>query len=270
MTFLSVSLKILVGLVLLFVVALLLLQSKLIFYPVKIKKDFEFKFANPHEEKFIAYGDQTVHGLLFKSDHPRVRIIYFHGNGGSLDSWGELGSDLSQKLICDILLIDYPGYGKSTGGLPTSEKALYESAQAAFEEFQKSTDSHLPIIVYGRSLGSGVASYLASKNQVQALILETPYTSIKAMAKVVLPFVPSFLVRYDLDNEKNIQGLNIPILVLHGTSDSTIPYSQGKELAASKSGIDFVTIEGGHHNDLDNYKDYWVAVDRIIAKVKAN
>ena len=239
-------------------------QSKLLFFPVHLEKNHVFKFDMPFEEKFISYGDQEIiHGVLFKPSHPVGRILYFHGNGGALDSWGYAGAELAQKLNCEVLILDFPGYGKSTGDLPTSEKALYESGEAALKELVSSTDSALPIILYGRSLGSAVASYLASKSNVQGLILETPYLSIKAMAAVMFPIVPSFLVRYDLDNQKNILNLTMPVLIIHGTADSVIPYSQAKRLANESSKANFMTIEGGGHNDLSNFPQYWEGVQKF-------
>lgn len=242
-------------------------QSKLLFFPTKLQKDFTFKFSFPHEEKFISYNNGIVHGVMFKVKNPRARIIYFHGNRGSLHTWGQVGADLCDKLNSDVLALDYPGYGKSTGGLPVSEKALYESADAAFDEFVATTDKTLPIIVYGRSLGSAVASYLAAKKTVQALILETPYTSMKAMASHVFPYLPSFLGRYDLDNVKNIKELNIPILIMHGTQDAVVPFTQGNALARQKSNAEFVSIEGGGHNDLSTFPLYWNALEKFVARI---
>ncbi|AZZ35437.1 alpha/beta hydrolase [Bdellovibrio sp. qaytius] len=267
MTILSVAIRVLVFLIVAGAALLYYFQSKLLFYPAKLEKNFAFSFSLPHEEKFISYNKETLHGLLFKANKPKARMMYFHGNRGALDKWGQVGADLSEKLNCDIFILDHPGFGKSTGSLPTSEKELYESADAAFAEFIASTDKTLPIILYGRSLGSALASYLASKNKVQALILETPYLSIKAMAKVLFPFVPSFFVHYDLDNAKNIQGLNIPILILHGTGDTVVPYIQGKELAALNSNAEFITIDDGNHNTLANYPLYWNAVENFVAKI---
>ncbi len=264
MTAISVILRVLLFFVFALVVLIYLFQSKLLFHPTKLTNDFIFKFAVPFEERFISYGNEKVHGLLFKAEKPKARIIYFHGNGGAVDSWGDVGVELSQKFNSDILVMDYPGYGKSTAGLPKTEKEMYQSADAAFSDFIAVTDKSLPIIVYGRSLGSAVASYLASKNTVQALILETPYTSIKDMAAQVFPLVPSFLVRYDLDNAKNIKELNIPILIIHGTQDSVVPFVQGQQLATQNPKATFVTVQGGQHNDLSGHQVYWSSVEKFI------
>ncbi len=249
--------------------ALFFFQSRLLFYPTSLDKNYVFKFDVPFEEKFISYGDQEIiHGLLFKPAYPTGRILYFHGNGGALDSWGYAAAELAQKLNHEVLILDYPGYGKSSGNLPTSEKALYESGAAALKELVASTDSTLPIILYGRSLGTAVASYLASKNVVQGLILETPYLSIKAMAAGMLPLIPSFLVRYDMDNQKNILNLTIPLLVIHGTTDAVIPYSHAERLVKESPKSNLITIDGGGHNDLSNFPQYWESIEKFINVLK--
>lgn len=244
-------------------------QSKLIFHPTQLSADFVFKFSSPFEEKIISFEGEILHGLIFRAKNPKTRILYFHGNGGALDSWGEVGAELSEKLNSDIFLIDYPGYGKSSGQLPASEKELFRSAEAAFNEFIRSTQDTLPIIIYGRSLGTGVASYISAQHSVQGLILESPYISIKSMAAHMLPFVPSTLVRYNLDNAQNIQNLKIPILIFHGNLDGTIPFAQGKQLALDKPDADFIPISEGHHNNLSDFRSYWAALENFMAKVQS-
>lgn len=267
MTVILIALRILVFLVVVAVALLYFFQAKLLFYPTKLATNLVFKFAIPHQEKFIAYDGEILHTLLFKASNPKARVLYFHGNGGALDTWGQVAVELVEKLNVDVLIVDYPGYGKSTGALPSTEQAMYRSGEAAFAELLKSTDGNLPLIVYGRSLGSAVASHLAAKPEVRALILETPYTSMKAMAKVVFPYVPSFLVRYNLDNEINLRQVNVPVLILHGTNDNVVPYSQGKELHSQKATSDFISIDGGSHNNLSDYPRYWDAVINFVRQI---
>jgi hypothetical protein len=269
MTVVSFLLKLVAFILLVLCVLLYFFQSKLLFHPTKLAASHVFKFSTPFEEKFISYEGKFLHGLLFRAKNPKARILYFHGNGGALDTWGDVGISLSEKLNSDILLIDYPGYGKSSGKLPTTEKELFKSGEAAFDELIKSTKDALPIIIYGRSLGTGVASYIATQHSVQGLVLESPYVSIKSVTALILPFIPAKLIRYNLDNAKNIQGLKIPILIFHGTEDGTIPYSQGKQLAASKPEADFVPISEGGHNNLSEHQRYWEAIEKFMVKVES-
>ena len=265
--FAAVKIKIIViasifSVVLLFLV-IYFFQKYLIFFPDKLPNDYVFNFKNLAEEKFVTYSEnKKIHGLLFKVKYPKSRIIYFHGNGGSLDSWGEVADTLSERLRSEVLILDYPGYGKSDGQLASNQKELLESATAAYNEFIKISDSKLPLVIYGRSLGTGVASYLAINSNAELLVLETPYSSIRAMAKKRFPILPSFLLRYDFDNEKNLKDIKIPVVIFHGTADSVVPFEQGHSLASvMNSKSKFVTISGGEHNNLSDFPDYWQALE---------
>lgn len=265
-----ILLSVVTGLVTLAYSGLYFFQYKLLFYPSELTPDyiFKFKYDIPFEEKTIKYaGDKFIHALLFKPTNPVGRIMYFHGNGGALDSWGYVGEELAKKYNSEVLIIDYPGYGKSTAGVATSDEAILESSKAAFEVFKSSTQNQLPIILIGRSLGSGVASHIAAQNNVQGLILETPYVSIKKMARIYVPVVPEFIVKYELDNLKALKDIKIPILMIHGTNDSVIPYSQAQALFKQYPQIEFITIESGDHNNLSVFPLYWKVMDGFFSKI---
>ncbi|MEQ1723797.1 MAG: alpha/beta fold hydrolase [Pseudobdellovibrio sp.] len=249
-------------------VGLYLFQYKLLFYPTVLDANHKFKFNGPFEEKTITYGNnQSISALLFKPTAAKSRILYFHGNGQALDSWGFVAEELAQKYNSEILIIDYPGYGKSSGGVAKSEAQLLDSAQAAFDFFKVTTNDKLPIIIYGRSLGSGIASYIASKNLVQGLVLETPYVSIKKMARIYIPIIPEFIVNYNLDNLVSLKDLKTPIIILHGTSDEVIPYNQSQQLAQEYPKLEFVTIETAGHNNLAEFSLYWKSMDKFLEMV---
>jgi pimeloyl-ACP methyl ester carboxylesterase len=252
-------------LVLTIYVGLYLFQYKLLFYPTVLDANHKFKFNGAFEEKTITYSNnQKISALLFKTASPKSRILYFHGNGQALDTWGFVAEELAQKYNSEVLIIDYPGYGKSSGGLPRSEVQLLESAQAAFEYFKATSDDKLPMIIYGRSLGSGIASYIASKNSVQGLILETPYVSIKKMARIYIPIVPEFIVNYNLDNSASLKNLKIPIIILHGTSDEVIPYEQSQQLSLEFPQAEFIAIDTAEHNNLADFPLYWKSLDKFL------
>jgi pimeloyl-ACP methyl ester carboxylesterase len=268
MGFLITGAKIIVVIIFLALAALYFLQHKLVFFPTSIDDSYKFQYSIRFEEKFIKYGEgKVVHGILFYPGNPKVRILYFHGNGGALDSWGELGAELAQRLNAEVLMMDYPGYGKSGKDVPFSEAGLLTSGQAAFEEMKKTQNANLPLIIFGRSLGTGIASYIAANNSVSALILETPYLSTKAMADVMFPFVPSFLLRYKLDNAANLAKVNVPVLILHGTSDMVVPYDQGKKLAELNPKAQMISFPQGGHNDLSVFPDYWKSVEVFVSGV---
>jgi len=238
-------------------------QERLIFFPSKMHRDFAFKFKNSFEEKWIRVGGDEIHSLFFQAkDSPGI-VLYFHGNGGALDSWGDLGSDFVEQTGWSIWMVDYPGYGKSSGAI-TSEEQLHDMASAIFSNVKQLSDGK-KIVVYGRSLGSGIASRLAAMNAVDGVVLETPYFNGTQLAKVAFPFVPSFIVRYKLPSNEWVKKIKSPVLVVHGTADEVVPYSQGQgifgEINARK---EFLRVDGGHHNNLPSYSEYWKSLKTFL------
>jgi len=136
-----------------------------------------FQFDQPFEEYFIKTPDgETLNALLFKSPNtPKGFILYFHGNAGNLQRWGNYAIDFTE-LDYDILMVEYRGYGKSTG--TPSEVDFYADAQVVLD-WAKANIPFSRLIIYGRSLGSGVATQLAIKNSPDLLILETPFNELK-------------------------------------------------------------------------------------------
>ncbi|QDK37971.1 alpha/beta hydrolase [Bdellovibrio sp. NC01] len=227
-------------------------QDRMIFFPTKLPKDFKFNFG---EEKWTEFGGTQIHSLLIHTKDSKGIILYFHGNGGALDSWEEVANEISQKSHMDVWMVDYPGYGKSEGKV-SSESQLLRVAEAVFNDVKKVYPDQ-KVVLFGRSLGSGLAVYLASRNEVRALVLETPYTSLLKVGKEKFPFIPDFIMKYPLPSFEWIKDAKAPIYIVHGTDDEVVPFEQGKELAALVPKAEFVVIQDGHHNDLDMYKDYW-------------
>ena len=121
--------------------------------------------------------------------------MYFHGNAGDLSRWGQIVS-YYVDLQYDVFIMDYRTYGKSTGKL--SEQALYDDAKVCYDYLKEKFDPSR-ITLYGRSLGTGIATQLASFNKAQRLILETPYYSLVDVAKERFPFLPvQSLMQYEL------------------------------------------------------------------------
>lgn len=238
-----------------------LLQQKVVFFPEKLPSDYKFHFDSDPEEINFVIDRKKINALMFGSRKQNEIIIYFHGNAGSLRTWGYVGEELSRKLGRNVLIIDYRGFGKSEGA-PIEEK-LYIDAQYIYDEIKK-TYSEDKIIIYGRSIGTGVAVYLASKNNPKFLVLETPLYNIKELAKRYFPFVPAFLIRYKFDNSANIQNVSCPIYLLHGDLDEIIPYEHSvrlKEIIRSENRL--FTIKGGGHNDLSDFEIY----DSILKEI---
>lgn len=239
-------------------------QDKFIFQPKKLAKEYVFQFNQPFEEHFIkTEDDETLNALLFRSSTPsKGLVLYFHGNAGNLQRWGQYAIDFT-KLGYDILMIDYRSYGKSSD--KPSETNLYTDAQVVLDWSRKNI-TFTRLIIYGRSLGSAVASHLASENNPDLLILETPFDEIKS---VVYPPIRSILsllpTRNYFPNNLHIQKVKCQKIIFHGTKDWVVPFSSALKLKPLLSGEDkFFIIEGGGHKNLRDFPEYHKAFAEIL------
>src|SRR6266513_918684 len=175
-------------------------------------------------------------------------LLWFYGNGETVSAiWPVVRA--FQPPGTALLVLDYPGYGGS-GGRAT-EAALYAAADAAYDALATRPDvDPQRIYVYGRSLGSAVATYTAAHRRVAGLILESPFTNAAAMAQHHYRLLPRFLLRLSLDNVANIRRVHCPILLFHGDADRLVPTARGMAVAAAAAGpVKVVLIHGSGHND---------------------
>lgn len=242
-----------------YVLAIVLLyafQRRLIFFPGKLPENFNLKLKANQAEVFLDTPDgERIHALFCRGNRPEV-ILYFHGNAGDLNGWKFATEDLT-ALGYNVFIIDYRGYGKSSGEI--SEQGFYNDAEAAYRYLLETRDyKPADIIIYGRSIGTGVAVELASRHTPRALILESPYTSLGALANEKLPFFfPSLYIRYSFNSLKKIGAIPCPVILLHGTKDELIPVAHSQKLMKSITGEKkLFLIEGGGHNDLNAFEGY--------------
>lgn len=243
-------------------VLLYFFQERLIFYPEMTAADFEYSFPHRFDEVSWKVDGATIHALHFKVDSPRGVVLYLHGNAGSLRSWGAVASHFIEHGY-DILIPDYRGYGKSTGRI-TSERMLLGDASEVYTQLQRLYPED-QIIVYGRSLGTGIAAYLAASKSPRMLILESPYYSLSDLAKRQFPFVPSILLKYPLRTDLWVRKLSCPTYLFHGTSDEFIPFNSSERLLPLiETEHELFAIEGGGHNDLVEFARYHEKLDQIL------
>ncbi|MBC8135255.1 MAG: alpha/beta fold hydrolase [Fibrella sp.] len=235
--------------------ALFFAQEKLLFFPDVLSANYTFEHPGRHKEAWLTTkSGSRIHALHFTVTNPKGAVLYLHGNGGSLRSWGRVAEPLNAAGY-DVFLPDYPGYGKSSGSL-NNENQLHETAALAYAHL-KTTNPEANITVVGRSLGTGIATRLAKENRPRALVLISPYTSIAGQALRRFPFLPPFLVKYALPTERWIGGVRCPVTLIHGTRDEVIPYSCSQELLPLiRSSGKLVTVDGAGHNDLQNSPEY--------------
>jgi uncharacterized protein len=231
------------------------LQEKFIFKPEKLKQNFVYKYDAPFEELFFdVMPGVRINGLHFYVEKPLGLILYFHGNSRSIKGWAKYAKDF-YRYNYDVVLVDYRGFGKSTG--KRSEKDMINDMQFVYETLiKKYAQNH--IIVYGRSMGSGFATKIASDNTPRYLILDSPYFSFKKVVERFLPILPVQLVlRFHLRTDKWIGKVNCHTYILHGTKDWLIPLKQSEDLQKlNPRKITLIQIAGGGHNNLPLFPEY--------------
>ena len=176
----------------------------------------------------------------------RSGLLWFYGNGENIAAIWPVLKEFQPPGV-DLLVVDYPGYGAS-GGRATEER-VYEAADLAYYAMAARVDPNR-IFVYGRSLGSAVATHIAATHAVRGLILESPFTNARDMGRRHYAFLPPFLLRLRLDNLTQISRTHCPVLVFHGTADRLVPIEMGRAVANAAPGpVEFVAIAGSDHNE---------------------
>ena len=155
-------------------------------------------------------------------------LIYFHGNAGSLENRIHKLNHFENMNI-NFLIIAWRGFSGNDG--KPSEQGLYEDGKSAIDWLKQKGVPEKNIILYGESLGTGVATQLAQNKKFAGVILETPFTSMIDAAKIFYPYIPvNLLLKDKFENYKKIKNINSPILVMHGEKDQIVPFSMGKKI----------------------------------------
>lgn len=246
------------------VILLYVMQTKLIFYPGKLSQQYKFRLRPGDEEVFINTDDgEKINGLFYRGTRKEV-ILYFHGNAGDLSGWQFAAEDFT-AFDYSVLIIDYRGYGKSSGSI--SEKGFYEDARASYQFLQLEKGfSYSDIIIYGRSVGTGVAIELAANNSCKGLVLESPYTSLGSLANEKLPFFfPSLYLKFRFNNLAKINLVKCPVVFLHGSKDELIPPSHTEKLFEKFTGEKkMILVDQGSHNDLNAFQEYQIFLSEVL------
>ncbi|TAL43055.1 MAG: alpha/beta fold hydrolase [Chitinophagaceae bacterium] len=250
------------GIILLSVLAYFF-QEKFIFKPEKLKQDFKFKYDIPFREYFFDIEPGVrINGLHFYRENPEGLILYFHGNTRSIKGWARYAKDF-YRYNYDVVLVDYRGFGKSTG--KRSEKEMLTDMQVVYNKLIEQYPED-QLIVYGRSMGSGFATKLASDNNPRYLILDAPYYNFKKVVERFLPILPVRLVlRFQLRTDKWITNVKCHTYIIHGTKDWLIPIKHSEALQKKNPRmITLIRIQGGGHNNLPSFDEYHNFVRDIL------
>lgn len=241
-----------------------LIQRFIVFQPHSLPAGYAFSFDHPFEEHSISTEDgEKLSALYFPTQLERRGVIlYFHGNYSHLQRWGRYHAEFTGRGY-DVLMIDYRGYGKSSGR--PSEAGLYSDGKAAYEWLRRRIPAD-QILIYGRSLGSGVASYLAARCEARMLLLETPFDSITGALRKRFPFFFfPFAMKHNFPNHLHLQSAQMPIHIFHGTWDEMVPYASARRLAPLLDDpARFTTIQRGMHKNLNRFDAFHRALDAAL------
>lgn len=225
------------------------LQRKLLYFPdtrrttpaeVGLSDVVERAIATAPGQEVLVWQGQARAGF--------PTILYFHGNAGSFANRYER----IRKYLAEgygVVMMTYRGFGGSTG--TPSEAANVADAKAVYEWLRGENIPAGQIVLYGESLGTGVAMQVAAEKSVGAVILDAPYTSIVDLATLHYPWLPVRLLMTDrYESSPLAKRITVPVLIVHGTEDTIIPVAMGKELAAAIHGpVQLALIEGAGHSD---------------------
>lgn len=246
-------------------VALYFLQDAILFHPVRLKRDHKYDFNLPHQDISVPINKtDTLNLVQFQSTagYSRGVVLYFHGNKKNI-SWYAKYPPFFTRWGYDVIIIDYPGFGKSKGKF--TEKILYDWADLVYN-FAKSRFSPDSIIIYGKSMGTGIAAHLASGRPCKRVILETPYFDMPSVISSYLPIYPvNRLLHYQLPIYRYLPFIKSPVSIIHGTDDAVIRYSNASRLIPyMKKTDEFITVKDASHNDLYEYPLTLQKIDSLL------
>jgi alpha-beta hydrolase superfamily lysophospholipase len=209
---------------------------------------------------------QLVRYVLFKGAQAKATVLFFHGNGGTV-CYRAFHAEHLRSPDYDLVMLEYPGYGADP--IPPSQARILPNALAAYDLF-KADHPERPILLFGKSLGSGPATYVAAQRPASGLIAQTPYPSINAVADQRFFFLPVSWLNHSPFYAKDWAPLvECPVLVLHGTDDEVIHFKLGKEEAGRFKHLESLAVfQGAHHTDMP-YREperYWGLVSDFLHK----
>ncbi len=224
-------------------------QPRMIFYPMQVLMESPADWGLDYEDVTLTAAEGVyLHGWFVPRLNARHTLLFFHGNAGNISHRGDSVA-IFHRLGWNVFIVDYRGYGRSTG--KPSEAGLYEDARAAWAYLTQdrgiAADS---IIVFGRSLGGAVAARLAAEANPGALILESTFSSARDMARAVFPILSRLVVpRYRFDTVAAVRQIRCPVLVAHSPDDEIIPYRVGERVYVAAHDPKAFYRLNGNHND---------------------
>jgi uncharacterized protein len=228
-------------------------QERLIFLPSPLPAEHRFDVGADVHEAWVDLPGARLHALHLRNREPRGVVFFLHGNAGNLDSWF-VNADFYRRLNFDLFMLDYRGYGKSSGRIE-SQAQLEADVRAAWAGIAPRY-AGLRRVLIGRSLGSALAAGLAAQVQPELTVLVSPYESLAALAAEHYRWVPQALLRYALRTDDAVARIKSPLLLVHGEQDTLIEPKHSERLQQLAPHAERVLIKGAGHNDLQQFPAY--------------
>ena len=250
-------------------IALYFLQEKFLFHPEKLAADHPFSFTIPFKEINLAVNDKKNLSIIQFTVPDSIRkgiVLYFHGNRQNIERYAPFAVNFTKNNY-EVWMMDYPGFGKSNG--KRTEQAIYDDA-AQLYKMARARISKDSIIIYGKSLGTGIAAQVASTRDCKRLILETPYYSIETLFNHYAFIYPvSRMTTYHFPTYEYFENIEAPITIFHGTNDEIIPYTNAEMLMKprnERSSLtrELISIKKGKHNNLNDFPLFHQKLDSLL------
>ena len=238
---------------LLFGLFIRLVEPSLIYFPEKAENFAELHIGERKPQDVVFETDDGVklHAWWIEPGDEMPVLLFCHGNAGNISHRAELLNSLAQRDL-GVFIFDYRGYGRSEGS--PSETGLYRDVTAAYSHLVNSLGIPSSMVyLFGKSLGGAVALDLAIRQPVSGLILESSFTNVRDMSRLMFGPIPAhWFARSRFDNLAKIRNLKVPLLVIHGEQDEVVPFKQGKRLLqAAPEPKFFYWVSCAGHNDVD-------------------
>lgn len=227
-------------------------QEILLFHPEPLPPAYEFALPNVQEVRIDVAG-ATLSALHLKLPNPRGVVFSLHGNNGNLASWFT-NSSFYRRANYDLFMLDYRGFGKSTGRIE-SEAQLRADVLTAWHHVAPQYAGRRKVI-YGRSLGTALAAGLATQVGADLTILVSPYCSMIELMRTHYPLLPVALLRYPLITCDDVSRMRGPLLLVHGDQDALIPISHSERILSLAGQGRLLRIPGATHDNVHQFDTY--------------
>ena len=228
-------------------------QESLLFFPTQLPPDAVLSTDPQVHERWVDVDGARLSLLQMQLPDPDGVVFFLHGNGGSLQNWF-VDPSLYRQANFDLVMLDYRGYGKSSGQIE-SEAQLHNDVLQVWEHIAPQYRD-MPVVIYGRSLGTGLAARLATTVQPELTVLVSPYVSMRELAAHYYPWLPGAVLRYPMRTDQWLGHIDGPVLIFHGSKDSLIPPRHAQDLAALSARARLVLLDGAAHDDVHVFDEY--------------